>query len=236
MPRKPTKNPRLVDRDYDILDHLARYRLTTRDVLHRLFFDDSEINAVTKVTSRLTDHGFLNKYEWAPNRNYFVIGRESARIMGVSPKKCKPLGSQTLPKELATLMFCCMGDERRERLKVSELQKQYPDLLARKIDNSHYYVDRAEDGAVRLAFIRVDQGGTCDHIARRCEKDLEDRANMPSFRQLVDSDRFMIAIITASDDKAERVRETIRRRTWPVRFRVAVVKELAQLIARSIDG
>ena len=236
MRRKPTKNPRLVDRDYEILDHLARYRMTTRDVLHRLFFDDSEVNAVTKVTSRLTEHGFLNKYEWAPNRNYFVIGQESARIIGVSPKKCKPLGPQALPKEFATLMFCCLSDVARERLKVSDLQKQFPDLLARKIDNSHYYLDRTEDGAVRLAFIRVDQGGTADHIARRCEKDINDRSNMASFRELVQTDRFMITVITASDNKAGIIRETIKRRRWPVRFRVAVVKDLALLITRSVDG
>ena len=111
-------------------------------------------------------------------------------------------------------MFCCMGQPQRERLKVSELQRQFPDLLARKIDNSHYYLDRTDDGAVRLAFIRVDQGGTADHIARRCEKDIEDRSNMPSFRELVETDRFMITVITASEDKASVIRETIKRRRW----------------------
>jgi len=133
-------------------------------------------------------------------------------------------------------MFCCMGEPQRERLKVSELQKQFPDLLARKIDNSHYYLDRADDGAVRLAFIRVDQGGTRDHIARKCEKDIDDRVNIPSFRELVHSDRFMITIITAREAKADLIRETLRRRSWPIRFRVAVVEDLALLITRSIDG
>ena len=235
MPRKPTRNPRLVDRDYEILDHLARYRLTTRDVLHQLFFDDSEPNAVTKVTSRLTLHGFLNKYELAPGRNYFVMGPESARIMGVSPKKCKPIGPQSLPKEYATLIFCCLQEPKRERLKVGELSQKFPDLLARKIDNSHYYLDRAEDEAVRLAFLRVDQGGTPDHIARKCEKDIQDRSRIVSFRELVETDRFMITIITAHEEKAATIRETLRRRSWPVRFRVAVVADLAFLITRTLD-
>ena len=236
MPRKPTKNPRLVDRDYEILDHLARYRLTTREVLHKLYFDDSELNAVTKVTSRLTEHGFLNKYELAPGRSYFVMGPESARIMGVSPKKCKPIGPQALPKEYATLYFCCMNEPQRERLRVSELNKKFPDLMARKIDNSHYYLDRADDGTVRLAYLRIDQGGTRDHIARKCEKDIEDRQRIPSFRELIETDRFLITVVTAREAKADLVRETLKRRSWPIRFRVSVVEELALLITRSLDG
>ena len=40
-------------RDYAILRHVAHYRLTTRESLHRALFPGVAINAVTKVTSRL---------------------------------------------------------------------------------------------------------------------------------------------------------------------------------------
>ena len=42
MARKPTKRPRLADRDYEIFEHLLRYRITTREVLHQLFFGSSD--------------------------------------------------------------------------------------------------------------------------------------------------------------------------------------------------
>lgn len=63
MTRKRTRNPRLSDRDYELFEHIMRYHLTTREVLHRLFFSDSDENAVTKVTSRLVLHGYLSRYE-----------------------------------------------------------------------------------------------------------------------------------------------------------------------------
>lgn len=235
MPRKRIRNPRLVDRDYDILEHLARYRLTTREVLHRLFFSDSELNAVTKVTSRLTEHGFLNKYPLAPARNYFVIGPTAAKLFGVSPKKCKPIGPQALPQEYATLLFCCMQPVRRERLLVSQMQEKFPDLLARKIDNSHYYLDQDQNSAIRLAYLRVDQGGTRDHIARKCEKDIQDRKSIGSFRNLIETDRFMITVLTARDEKAKLIRETLAKRSWPVRFRVEAIEDLTLLITRSFE-
>ena len=89
MPRRPTKKPRLGDRDYEIFEHIMRYRLTVPEVLHKLFFSDSELNAVTKVTSRLVLHNYLNRYELYDPRVYFTIGPEAARFLGLSQKKTK---------------------------------------------------------------------------------------------------------------------------------------------------
>ena len=167
MARRITKHPRLVDRDYEILDHLRRYRMTTREVLHRLFFSDSELNAVTKVTSRLVDHGFLNRYELYSGRSYFVVGPESAKLFGLSPKKCKAIGTQALPREYGILLYCCMASTPRERLLVSELQQKIPNFTGKRSDCGHYYLDHDGEN-VRLAHIRVDQGGPPDHVVRKC--------------------------------------------------------------------
>ena len=231
MPRRPTKFPRLGDRDYEIFEHLLRYRLTTREVLHRLFFSDSEPNAVTKVTSRLVQHGYLNRYELYPPRSYFVVGPPAARFLGLSPKKTRALGPQALVQEYGTLAYCCLSNEPRERLTVSELQKRYPQLLARKLDSSHYYLDN--DGEVtRLAYIRVDQGGPADHVLRKCREDLDTRYEHKPFRELIDAGRLLIAVVTARQEKADQIHEAIQRHTWPNRFRIEVVPELIHLIPR----
>lgn len=231
MAKRVTKHPRLVDRDYEILDHLRRYRLTTREVLQRQFFSDLELNAVTKVTSRLVDHGFLNRYDLYSGHSYFVIGPEATKLFGVSPKKCKPLGTQALPREYGILLFCCMAETPRERLLVSELQKKLPDFTGKHTDCGHYYLDH--DGSmVRLANMRVDQGGPPDHVARKCRDDLEMQMRHTPVRTLVEQDRFMVAIITATDEKAAAIKEALKRHTWPVRFRVEPVPQLAELLAR----
>lgn len=159
MPRKPAKRPRLSDRDHDILQHLMRYRLTTREVLHKLFFADSDLNAVTKVTSRMTTHGYLSRYEFIQPRTYHVLGPEAARLLGISQNKTKDLGPQALYTEYGTLAYCCLGQTLRERMLVREVRERYAPLLHRKIDSSHYYLDN--DGqTTRLAYIRVDHGGS----------------------------------------------------------------------------
>lgn len=232
MPRRPTKNPRLGDRDYEIFDHLMRYRMTVREAIHKLYFEDSEPNAVTKVTSRLVDHGFLNRHELYGPRSYFTVGPEGARILGLSPKKTKALGPQALAQEFGALAYCLLTSDDRERLLVREVQQQFPALLCGKLDSSHYYLDRDQE-RTRLGYIRVDQGGTPDHVVRKCRADLEERQRIPAWREVIEGDRFLIAVATVHEGKADAIRESLRRHSWPIRFRIEVVPDLIQLIGRS---
>ncbi len=257
MPRPPAKNPRLNDRDYDIFEHILRYRLTTREVLHKLFFNDSEENAVTKVTSRLTEHGFLNRHDLYPPRTYFVLGPKAGRIMGVSPKKTRELGPQALIREYAMLIYCCMvpdavpphpltpqtdtpapsdiTKQRRGRLTVAELSTGFPSLLQRKLDSSHYYVDRVGD-TTRLNYLRVDYGGPPEHLVRKARQDIQARLPHPAFRQLMDSGRFLLTILTGRKEKQAAIEQSLKDHEWPVEIRVDVLADLVELIARFQGG
>jgi hypothetical protein len=224
-----------MDRDYEIFEHVMRYRMTTREVLHRRFFSDSELNAVTKVTSRLADHGFLNRYELYPNRSYFTLGAKSASFLGISARKTRDLGPMAKAVEFGVLSFCCLTEEIRERLTVSELTQRHPDLLLSGVDNSHYYLDRDGD-ITRLAYLRVDLGGSVEHILRKCRSDLAARMAHPAFDRLVHNDRFLIALVTGREEKAVRLREaTAGLNNWPLRFRVEAVPELVELVTHLYD-
>ncbi len=235
MGKKRSQRPRLMDRDYEIFEHVMRYRMTTREVLHRRFCADSELNAVTKITSRLADHGFLNRYELYPNRSYFTLGSKSASFMGVSARKTRDLGPLAKAVEFGILSYCCLSEHFRERLTVSELAQRHPDLLLSGVDNSHYYLDRDGD-VTRLAYLRVDLGGSVEHMLRKCRADLAARMAHPAFDQLIHNDRFMIALVTGREEKAVRLREaTSNLANWPVRFRVEAVPELVELVSHLYD-
>jgi hypothetical protein len=235
MSKKRSRRPRLVDRDYEIFEHVMRYRLTTREVLQRLFFADSELNAVTKVTSRLVKDGFLNRYDLYPSRAYFTLGRKSASFLGVAYKKTRELGPLSKAREFGVLSYCCMTERLRERLTVHELSQKHPELLQGGLDNSHYYLDN--DGEVtRLAYIRVDLGGSVDHILRNCRDDIAERLRFDAFEHLMNNGRFAIAIVTARAEKVEKIREaTNERQDWPVAFRVEAVPELVELVTHLYD-
>ena len=231
MTRKPTKRPRLGDRDFEIFDHLRRYRVTTPEVLHRLFFSDSQPNAVTKVTTRLVKHGYLNSFELYKPRKYFIVGPKAAHIMGISLGRTKEPGPQALIHDYGTLEFCLGGEEVRERLLVREIQERNPEFLARHLESSRYYLDHHLE-TVRLGFIRVDFAGELAHLMRKCRQDVDKRYEHQVFRELIDAKKFVIAIVTARKERKEDIHAALRRYEWPIQFRIEVVPNLVHLLAR----
>lgn len=233
MVRKRTKNPRLSDRDWEILDLILRYRIVTAEILHGLYFDDSEPNAVTKVTSRLVRHGFLARHRFLSQRSYFTLGKEACKILGASSKKTQSLGPQALATEFGMLAFCFQTKPYRKRLKVTDIHRHDDTLIARGLDSSHYYFDISEDGTKRFGLVRVEQGSTPSLIARRCDHELRKRLKIPSFKRLINNDQFVITVVTSTEQKKEEIHIHLRKRRWRVQLRISVVPELIQLNARN---
>lgn len=160
-----------------------------------------------------------------------MLGPQAAAILGMSRKKTEELGLQKLIEEYGTLAFCCLAPEPRVRLTVREIRERHPQLLQAGVPSSRYYLDN--DGqTTRLGFIRVDFGGAPEHIVRKCREDLENRRRFEPFRQLIDGGRFLIALVTAREEKAAAIHEAIKKHDWPIRFRIEVVPDLVHLIAR----
>lgn len=230
MVKRSRKQGRIVDRDYDILEHISRFHLTTRDVLHSLFFQDTELNAVTKVTSRLVDYEFITSHDLHAGKKYFVVGHAGARFLGLAYRKCKPLGPQSLVQKYAVLQFCCAGPVYREKLLVQDLQKALGSLKGKHMHAGMYYRD-TEGAQPRLAQMRVDFGTPAAHVIRKCRTDLEALLRVPQIAQLVESQRFMLTILTLSEARKTDIQNAILRHSWPVRFRVEVVPDLAEVVA-----
>jgi hypothetical protein len=233
MARRRTKNPQLRDRDWEVLEHVARYHLTIPEVLHRLFWEDDDgRSAVTKVTSRLSDHGYLNRHPFVGARSYFTLGPNGTRAFGIPKKRSEALGPQALCQAYGVLAFCCLKDEQRKRLLVREIQEINSAYLHRGVESGPYYIDVEEGRPAALAYLRVDCGGSADHVARKCKEDYEKRQKVPALCQEMEHDRFLIAVVTAQvpgDAKAAEIREALCRQKLPVRLRVESVPDLFEL-------
>jgi len=145
MARRRTRNPQLRDRDWEILEHLARYHMTVPEVLHRLYWlGDDGRTAVTKVTSRLTDHGYLNRYDFVHPRSYFGLGPNGTKALGIPKNRAKALGPQALCTAYGVLAYCCLLEQMQERLNVRELQEYDPRYLQKGVESSPYYLHTTE--------------------------------------------------------------------------------------------
>ena len=65
------------ERDQLILEHVARYRLTTLEAIRRVVLPGMSRNAIDQIANRLCDAGLLRKHILLYPAKYFVLGEVS---------------------------------------------------------------------------------------------------------------------------------------------------------------
>lgn len=236
MPPKDTNHPvRLSTRDAAILEHIARYRISTAEVLHRQFFRGRRANAVTKVTSRLYGSGHLSRHPLYHPRTYFTLGPDGARRLGLPLSRTRPLGPQSLPVEYGVLSCVTRGSRRHQRLTVRELLELCPDLPTGLREQPCCLDETASPP--RLELIRVDLGGRPDHVARKCVADVRSRSGIDSLQHLMAQGRFHLIVVTGTTAKAASICDALDQHPWPDRFQIhmVVVSDLLPLTAAISD-
>lgn len=218
------------DRDGEIVDFVLRYRLGTNAAIHRTIFVDQSINAVTKVTARLCACGLLRRYPLIPPETYFTVGPEVVRQYGISPRRTEPLGPQALPIEYGVLMYATHSNQPRRRLTpadIADCMQWMPEGFRR----TPYCL--TEDG--RLELIRVDLGGSPQHVARKVAKDVSARLEVGELAELVAANRFQVVILTTTNEKSRLIASAIETQSWSqtVAMHMVVIQRLSLLQLRS---
>lgn len=226
---KPNTRRRLTDRGRKIVEHVARYRLTTVGVLRRVVTPGLSANAVSKLANRLCDAGYLRKYTLLHPTRYFVLGEAGANLLGIGGHRSSPLGPQSLPMEYAILVYATLGKALRQRLTGDEIQRLCPWLPSALAEAPHC----ADASRGVLELVRVDLGGPADHVARKCVADVNERRRLREFTNFVAQGRFRLVIITATKEKAAAVQRALDRHGWPAGLLVhfSVVPQLLSLTA-----
>ena len=224
--RKPQHRHSPTDRDRLILEHVARYRLTTLEAIQRVVLRGLSRNAVNKIANRLCDVGLLGKHTLLYPMNYFVLGELAVRSLGIGMHRAKPLGSQSLPQEFAMLAFATLGAHQHLRLNAAEVKRRCP-WLPLSLAMAPHCIDQADV----LELVRVDLGGPADHVARKCAVDLTERCRIPEFVALVAARQFRLVVITSTTDKVTAIQRALNHHQWPSGLLVhfSVVRQLLSL-------
>lgn len=218
----------MTNRDQTIIDLTNRYRIGTNAAYRRLAFDGQSMNAVTKVTARLCRQGLLQRYPLIPPEDYFTLGPRSVRQLGLSQKRTEPLGPQSLPIDYAVLLYATNGD--RTRLVPAEL-KQAAAWMPKKLT----HVPHCKTSKGILELIRVDLGGSPQHVAKKSAADCSRRMEVPEFQKLVATDRFQLVVLTTTSSKARLIRQAMESMPWThdIRLHLAMIPRLTQLQLRN---
>ncbi|MBU0716955.1 MAG: hypothetical protein KJ749_01795 [Planctomycetes bacterium] len=233
-----TSKLQLTERDSEILAHIRCFRMSTYEVLHRLFFEGNELDAVKSWVRRLRDAGHLDTADLIYPRKYvYLTPKAVVRLYGDSGKGAKPLGVYALARQFAVLSFCCLGDTLHRKLTVAEFRAKFPTLAENTLPKDFYYVDK-DTSPQRLGFIYVDHGGSHPRrIYDRYRRIVTQRFKFPTWRrEVIDRDRFIVAVVTAKSERKKRIEEAFAEHLAPhagkrlVPHRIDVVPDLIHLI------
>ena len=198
------------DRDRQILDHVARYRLTTLEAIRRVVLRGLSRNAVSKIANRLCDVGMLRKHTLLYPMNYFVLGELAVRSLGIGIHRAKPLGPQSLPQEFALLAFATLGAHQHLRLNAAEVKRRCS-WLPLSLAMAPHCIDQTDV----LELARVDLGGPADHVARKCAADLTERCRISEFLSVVAARQFRLVVITSTTEKVAAIQRALNHHQWP---------------------
>ena len=218
----------MTERDQQIIQLTDRYRIGTNAAYHSVVFDGQSMNAVTKVTARMCREGWLQRYRLIPPEDYFTLGPKAVRHFGYSSRRTEPLGPQALPIDFAVLLFATHGGRTRLiRSELDDLLPWLPDSLC------HAPYCRTSGGLLEM--VRVDLGGSPNHIAKKAARDCSKRIEIPEFAELIEAQKFQLVVLTTTTAKARLIRQAMEGLSWQcnIRLHIATIPRLTFLHLRN---
>ena len=213
------------DDELAILEHVARYRITTPAILAGALCDDSESQAKSLLDS-LASGGCLAEQPLSlrGEERCFRLSEKAADYLKIDPKVAAPLQSAVRAERYAIARFCCCGGEFRQLFTRAEFVSAFGHLWYTGQPTA-YYLEPSSTGSARLAFLKVDgtSPGRWDRLIASCQgfvakrSDVrkaapEYRRQVEAFAQLIGADRFQISVLTALPDKKRAIELELDRR------------------------
>jgi hypothetical protein len=224
---------------YDVLDHIARYRIGVPEALGRTPpFAGLSLKRIKRTLHALTEgEALLASAPLYGDHRYFYLTRTGEAAIGEPEagqggrRRAGALSEVAKVRAYGILAFCCLSERPRQRLTPEEFRRAFTAHHRPGLPMSYY----ADQEARRLGFIRVDAGGggRWDRIAARIIEDIARHRAIAAFGDTIAAGAFELALVTATERKAERLRPLFEEETRMsgIPVRVHAVPQLIDLIA-----
>ena len=195
-----------MDRRAAILTHLARYRVSTRPVISKLFYEGGDPK---NDLAALREKGHIAVVERALSNNtsYYHLTAAGAREIAAQGPTEAP-GGRALDRDLKILYFCCQGPNPRERISEADWRQ----LWGR--DNppagEHCLVPRGDMILMlRLYAPSTDVTDSISWLSRLVSESMDDSY----LARLIESQQYGFAVLAPSPPYARDFDQRIRRHT-----------------------
>lgn len=222
-------SPIISDVNQFVLEHVARYRLTTAHALSKTGV--SVVTTVAQATDKLEElvsSGDLQASLLCPEsgaqEKYFYLTARSATHLGHDLTWSQPIKRDMRIECVAKLLFCVSGKRFRQPLMKGEFVQQFNSLWFPG-QPVQYYLEPTDHRPTRLAFFKIDTDGEgrWDRLIDSCGRFLRQRLKsegvapqyrirVAAFAKLVAQGQFQFTVLTALPDKKRAIEIELERR------------------------
>ena len=222
-----------------VLDHAFRYRMVVAEVLvETATFSEWRLRRVKKLLRSLEeDDGLLASAPLYGTRSYCFLTEQGVSVhrpdipQADREKLARHLPETEKPRLYGTLSFCCLSKTLRERLTLDEFKRHFPNHYRPRLQVNYYVIHEAK----RLGYVHVDTGsrGRWDRLLGGLKRRIQRHRRIPAFAQLIQENRFELAVVVAFPEKAERLSAPLQQlaESEGVGIHLRLVPDLIHLIA-----
>jgi hypothetical protein len=220
--------PKVLDQ---ILQHVARYRLTTFAALQQLpAFEDQGPRHIRYALRDCERQDLLRCDTLHPGSRYWFLGErglERLQREGTS----RPFSEHAKLKAAALLHFCCLSSNTRHLLLPEEIEGGFPSIFRPGLPHG-YYFDPTDDGRIGLARVDNSRGGRWDRPLQSLRQTIADHWHRTGFHDLIQAGRFEITLLTILPRKARRLKQAVASLpdTRRVPIQIKAIPELLPLL------
>jgi len=241
-------NVELRDRDRTVLAQVARYRLTTREVLlDRIFKSRDAMKGVLKRIAAPVRSGLAEDRQRQHASRYFLQARclglgkrvyyqlttRGARELALPANRAEPFGPQALVEAYAVLIHCCRESNVRQLFTKDELAAH---SLLSHLPAGNYYLEGRDATRSQLTRMVIDHRTDTARLLQKCRSILREGEGIPVLSQMIDQRAFGLAVLTLQPEKTLEIEAALAAQPLPVNVSAHVIPLLSELIQRTRHG
>lgn len=179
--------------DRAILRHIARYRLSFKEIIGHLFCAGGDPQ---KSLDGLRERNLIRVEKgYGGNRSAYQLTPKGAKLANSKRRRADPLGSDSLPLSMAMLSFCFLRN--RPRLKLEE--KELEELLGGNLPNSRPHCLERSTNATRIYHMYVpDDGVRINDIIATTKAHIHEALQSPALENWLTQEVYAHAILVDS--------------------------------------
>ena len=218
-----------------VLEHLARYRLSTFSVIQQLP-ECCELSAadLRRLLKELVHFELLVTAPLYRGLRYWALAPAAADFCGLTANRAGYLSEPAKRNAYAMLLFCCQQDVMRRRLSHDDFPATVLETLVRPGLPTTYYLSTGDVRRIGLARIDAGRTGRWNRIVQTVRNDCERHRKATAWQPFLAADRFEICILTATPQKAERLGVPLREMAshYQIPLHSVALPELIPLLPR----